>query len=508
MRETAFRTRVHSWGRAYLLATVTCLAVLPGVAWAQCEFDVTLVDPSSGGSSDEAGCAVAASGDIVIVGARGDDDRGSGAGSAHVYTNNGSGWVEGQPLLALDGAADDHFGHSVSVSGGVVVVGSYGHAEAGAAYVFRYDGSIWVEEQKLTPSDGIAGDNFGYAVGVSGDVAVVGAYGVDDSGTSSGAAYMFRFDGSQWIEGQKLTASDGAAYDFFGVATAMSNDVAVIGAYLDDEGDANSGAAYVFRLDGSSWVEEQKLVASDAAADDRMGTSVAVSGNRVIVGAPQDDDQGSNSGSAYVYRWDSSRWVEETKLLLSDGAALDTFGTSVAVFGDLAAVGAHLTDFDGVTDSGSVSVFSFDGSKWVEAERLLAPDGWYGDYFGYSVALSEGVTAVGAVKDDNSGNNSGSAYIFEGQCPSSECESDGECDDGNPCTADVCADGVCVAMSAPDFDGNGSVGLADFEVFQVCLDPARSGDWEALCPCCDLNGDGPIDLNDFSQMQSAFNEVP
>ncbi|UCC31980.1 MAG: hypothetical protein JSU86_06810, partial [Phycisphaerales bacterium] len=473
-------------------------------ARSQCEVDIAQVLPDDGASSDEAGYCVAVDGDLLAVGARGDDDNGSGSGSAYVVRRTDSGWIEEQKLLASDGAPDDQFGSSLAVSGDAVVVGAFGHGDGGAAYVFRFNGSQWAQEQRLLASDGSAGDSFGYSVAVSGNVALIGAYGVDDNGASSGSAYVFRFDGTEWAEEQKLLAADGAAYDFFGVSVALSGGVAVVGAYLDDDQGASSGSAYVFRFNGSRWTEEQKLVAADGAADDRFGGSVSVSGDVIVVGAVQDDDNGPNSGSAYAYGFNGSTWAEEEKLLPADGSANDKFGVSVAVSGDTVLAGAYMHDANEINDSGSAYVFRADGSSWPEVDKLLAPDGWYWDYFGFSVAASDNVLVAGAVQDDNNGNNSGSAYIFETLCAARDCVTASECTDSDPCTADVCSDGLCVHAPAPDFDGSGRVDLIDFELFQSCMTAPTGGASQPACLCSDLNADGPIDLGDFAVFQSAF----
>ncbi len=181
-------------------------------------------------------------------------------------------------------------------------------------------GTTWAqcitqETAKLLASDGAVEDFLGVSVAISGDVAIVGAYGDDDHGTYSGSAYVYRFDGINWVEEQKLLASDGAAGDWFGFSVAISGDAAIVGAMLDEDNGNASGSAYLYRFDGMTWAQEQKLLASDGAAGDRFGWSVAISGDVSIVGAYGDDDNGFFSGSAYVYRFDGVTWVEEQKLL-------------------------------------------------------------------------------------------------------------------------------------------------------------------------------------------------
>ena len=208
------------------------------------------------------------------------------------------------------------------------------------------------ESAKLLASDGAAGDVFGFEVAVSGDTAVVGAFRDDDKGTESGSAYVFVRSGTTWTQQAKLLASDGAAGDEFGFSVAVSGDTAVVGAFRDDDKGTESGSAYVFVRSGTTWTQQAKLLASDGRLFDIFGISIAVSGDTVVVGASFDDDNGSASGSAYVFARSGTTWTQQAKLLASDGAFFDTFGTSVAVSGDTAVVGAFRDDDKG-TDSGS-----------------------------------------------------------------------------------------------------------------------------------------------------------
>jgi FG-GAP repeat len=371
---------------------------------------------SDAAADDFFGSSVAVSGDTVVVGAFGNDDAGTDSGSAYVFVRSGSSWSQQQKLTASDGAAGDRFGGSVAVSGDTVVVGAFRDDDAGdnsgSAYVFVGSGSSWTEEAKLTASDGAAGDGFGDSVAISGDTAVVGARNDDVAGLRSGSAYVFAGSGSSWTEEAKLTASDGAAGDRFGDSVAISGDTAVVGARLDDGAGTDSGSAYVFVRSGTTWSQQKKLTASDAAAEDLFGWSVAVSGNTVVVGAFSDDDRGFGSGSAYVFVRSGSSWSQQQKLTASDGAVGDSFGVSVAVDGDTAVVGAHLDDDAGLR-SGSAYVFVRSGSSWTEEAKLIAIDAAIitGE-FGFSVAVSGDTAVVGSWHDDDVGPRSGSAYVF------------------------------------------------------------------------------------------------
>ncbi len=182
-----------------------------------------------------------------------------------------------------------------------------------------------VEIQKLLASDGHSGSMFGLSLSASGDTAVVGSPLKWGREHSEGAAYVYRWDGSAWAEQQKLVASDAARADHFGLSVSIRGDVILVGAYRNDDNGENSGSAYVFRYDGSRWREEQKLTASDAAERDWFGTTVSIDGDTAVVGSIWGDRRFADTGAAYVFRWNGSRWVEEQKLVASDGADGDQF---------------------------------------------------------------------------------------------------------------------------------------------------------------------------------------
>jgi hypothetical protein len=223
------------------------------------------------------------------------------------------------------------------VMAAVIVCFAFGPPQAEA-------GTAWLERQKLLASDGAAGDSFGSSVSISGDLAIVGAIDDCDKGYDSGSAYIFKRDGTTWVQQQKLLASDGAVGDLFGRSVSISGDLAIVGADGDDDKGSHSGSAYIFRRDGTSWVQQQKLTASDGAAGNWFGWSVSISGDYAIVGAIDDDDKGSASGSAYIFGWDGTAWSQQQKLLASDGAAGDFFGHSVSISGHKIIVGADYDD--------------------------------------------------------------------------------------------------------------------------------------------------------------------
>ncbi|MBN1507421.1 MAG: FG-GAP repeat protein [Sedimentisphaerales bacterium] len=345
---------------------------------------------------DYFGRSVSVSGDHVIVGAPGDDDNGANSGSAYVFKRSGDAWIEQAELFAYDGAAGDEFGYSVSISGDYAVVGApcdrqKGY-EAGATYVFRRTGDVWVRQAKLVAHDGAAGDNFGYSVSISGDSVLVGALGDDDNGVLSGSAYIFgrTEDWAElWIQRAKLLASDGALGDHFGLSVSISGDRAIIGASGHYGKAVLSGSAYAFRRTGDIWVQQAELLASDGAYGDGFGSSVSVNGGYAVIGAAADDDNGSTSGSAYLFKEDGDVWIQQGKLLASDGASGEAFGCSVSISGDYVVVGAFL-DGDQGEESGSAYVFRLSpptyaltmlvhplGAGSVSANPLPGPDGEY-----------------------------------------------------------------------------------------------------------------------------------
>ena len=249
------------------------------------------------------------------------------------------------------------------------------------------------------------------SVAVDGDTAVIGASQDSDNSHNSGSAYVFSRSGTTWTQQAKLTASDGAYADYFGISVAVDGDTAVIGAIADDDNGNNSGSAYVFTRSGATWTQQAKLRASDGAADDQFGVSVAVDGDTAVIGASQDDDNNHNSGSAYVFSRSGTTWTEQAKLTASDGATRDYFGHAVAVNGATAGIGAVYDD-DNDTDSGSAYVFTRSGVTWTRQAKLRASDGAAGDWFGISVAVDGATAVIGASADDDNGTDSGSAYVF------------------------------------------------------------------------------------------------
>ena len=324
-------------------------------------------------------------------------------------------------LTAANPAQGDLFGISVAISGGTVVVGVPNDDDdgfnSGSAYVFTRSGTNWNQQSKLTASDAAAGDQFGFRVAIDGETIVVSAVGDDDAGPSSGSAYVFTRSGTDWTQQAKLTPPSPAAGDGFGISVAIFGQTAVVGAYHDDDDGTDSGSAFVFTRRGTNWNQQSKLTASDAKELELFGRSVAISGQTVVVGAPVElchDLPGG--GSAYVFTRSGTTWTEQAKLKASDTAADDEFGREVAISGGTVVVGALRHD-DPDPDSGSGYVFSRSGTTWTEQAELTASDAAADDQFGFSVAIAGQTVVVGVRSEDpDLGGgpllSAGSAYLF------------------------------------------------------------------------------------------------
>ena len=433
---------------------------------------------SDAAEDDNFACSVSISDNNIVVGANKDDDNGNSSGSAYVFTKPTGDWVdatETAKLTASDASSGDYFGYSVSISDNNIVVGAYLDNNNGSAYVFTKPEGDWVdatETAKLTASDAAEDDVFAYSVSISGNNIVIGALGDDSNGSSSGSAYIYTKPTGAWvdaIETAKLTASDaatgdsfgksvcidgdnivigaygdnngsyfGSAYvytkpagdwidanqtakltapgNYFGYSVSISGDNIVVGAYQDNENGNGSGSAYIFTKSTETWTDVSqtaKLTASDAAEDDLFAYSVSISGDNIITGAYHDDDNGNNTGSAYIFTKPIENWItttETTKLIapIILNNINNIFGSSICVDGNYAIVGAY-GDHE---NKGAAYVLFFDGNNWNTQAKLTASDAIEGLNFGESVSISGNNILVGAHKDNGNGSESGSAYVF------------------------------------------------------------------------------------------------
>ena len=399
------------------LAVVVCVLVLPadGV-WKQ----QAHLFADDAVEYDVFGEAVAISGDTIVVGAIGHKTipAWEDAGSAYVFVRTGGTWSQQARLFADDGATGDHFGGSVAISGDTIVVGApEDNGSAGSAYVFVRTSGVWTQQGYLFADDASAFDQFGTSVGIDGDTIAVGAEDDDTAaGNLAGSAYVFARSGGTWSQQGHLFADNATENDFFGSSVAVWGDSVVVGAPTANAGVlSGSGAAYVFTRSGSTWSQQGYLYADDASGGEWFGTSVAILSNTVVVGEPGDDTflGGPDAGSACVFTRSGSTWSQQGHLFADDARPNDEFGGSVAIDGNNVVVGAHYDDTAAAAHAGSAYVFIRDGGGWVQQDHLFAYDAEVEDYFGRSVAISGQVAVVGADYDDTpDGTRAGSAYVF------------------------------------------------------------------------------------------------
>ncbi len=455
---------------------------------------------SNPGSFDEFGRVIAVSDDTVVVGAElefsnatgvnGDQANNSlqNAGAAYVFVRTGGTWSQQAYLKASNTGALDQFGRAVAISGDTIVVGAWledssavgvngsqadnSALSSGAAYVFVRNGTTWSQQAYLKASNTGANDWFGISVAIAGDGIVVGAYkeasnatGVNgnqlsNSLSGSGAAYVFVRSGTTWTQQAYLKASTSDVDDFFGQSVAISGDTIAVGGTGEDSnatgvnGDENDdslnrvGAAWVFARSGTTWTQQAYLKPSAVQSNfEDFGQSVSVSGDTVVVGAPNedsnatgvdgdDDNNGAvNSGAAYVYVRNGATWSQQAYLKASNTGDGDAFGNAVAVSGNAIVVGAWTEDGgatgvngasdDAAGDAGAAYVFVRNGTTWSQQAYLKASNTGSLDNFGIGVAISGDVVASSAYSEDsnatgvngNGANNdipgSGAAYAFD-----------------------------------------------------------------------------------------------
>ena len=370
----------------------------------------TLV-PEGAGLSDGFGSTVTIEGDLAVIGAPlYDRDTSVDEGIAYVFERDNSGeWILRTKVEANDGASGFQFATSVDIQGNEVIVGAPGaDNQLGAVYVFLRSGNEWVIQNKISPGDGQDGESFGRALAYAGFDLIIGApENSNINGANAGIVYLYSRRLNNWDFESTVLAANKLIQPLFGTAVAISDSTAVVGAE-GKEGD--TGAAFVYELSDSGWTQVAELTASDGAAGDLFGKAVAVSGDIVVVGAPGDDNErGTNAGSAYIYLRGSMGWSEQARLISSDGAAEDQFGSAVAIDGTTAAIGAPLADSPSGQDAGKVYVYDSDGPLWAEQIVISLVDGSQGDGLGTSVALENTTLVMGAPETSA---KTGRVYVY------------------------------------------------------------------------------------------------
>lgn len=322
-------------------------------------------------------------------------------------------------VLAKDGKAEDYFGYSAAIDGNTLLVGAYkadisGVVDAGAAYVFVFGDKGWYQQAKLVAEPFIAEDTLGGNVALKNDIAMLGVMRRDDKGKDSGAVISFERQSNNWKQRQILTAPDANPGDAFGQTISLTENHLIIGAPRNDALGVDSGAAYIFKRVNGAWRYQTKIVASDGAAGDLFGISVAIDGNTILVGADLHDQKADNAGAVYVYVLKDNQWEQEAKLMASDGSNTDIFGVRVAISGNTALISARRDDIEGVgVDAGSAYIFERRDGIWSQKIKLTSPDGKADDRFGRGVALNRRTAIISAMNHDSNGDDAGALYVYK-----------------------------------------------------------------------------------------------
>ncbi len=385
-----------------------------------------VVTPDDPGPEARFGYSVATDGARLLVGSLNNSDIGFHTGCAYVFRRDGAQWVQEAQLFDPAAVFAGRAGTSVALNDEVAVVGAREEAmlpNVGGALVYRRTGQAWAHEVTLhppdiTPSTSVYGYfGFGHAVATDSNRIVVTMPQDDiacpsDPLCNSGSAYVFAYDGSQWLFEQKLIPSDPQRVAHFGRSVAMQGDRIVVGAFQADE---VAGAVYVFERQGGVWMEEAKLLNPNPqeGITGQFGESVSLDGDVIAVGAPGDNHAGSYSGAAHIFRRGSTGWTLEQTLTAEDPAPTHFFGQPVAVHGNRLLTGAHWDNRDGTLfRAGAAYLFEYEGGLWSQQDKLVDPNGANEDFFGWSIALHGGTAVVGAQLVNGVGPDSGAVFVF------------------------------------------------------------------------------------------------
>ncbi len=374
-----------------------------------------------------------------------------------------------------------------TITNGTTVASDDDTTDVGAVYVFKRSGTTWSQEAYLKPVNATSNDFFGTSIAIDGDTIVVGASNDDSAQTTitngtttasnfgnngSGAAYVYKRSGTSWSQEAYLKAPNAGKDDRFGATIAIDGDTIVVGADSEDSvqttitngttapsdnGALSVGAAYVFRRSGTTWSQEAYLKAPNAEGVDTFGTSVAINGDTIVVGAFQEssaqttitngttaasDNGAGAAGAAYVFKRSGTSWSQEAYLKAPNAGITDSFGSAVAIDGDTIVVGATSEDSaqttitngttaasdDGTSDSGAVYVFKRSGTIWSQEAYLKAPNAGDSDNFGGKISINGDVIVVGVASEDSAQttitngtkaafddgtSGSGAAYVFK-----------------------------------------------------------------------------------------------
>ena len=468
-----------------------------------------IYDPNPN-QNDEFGTRVAILGNYAVVGAPASlDSNGVNAGTAYIYRFDGISWNFMQQLEGTNGQSWDKFGGSVSIGGDTIItIGAYaddvGATNAGSVYVYRHDyvSDSFLLEQNIISNDQGISDYFGRSVSNIHNYIVVGADADDEAGLDAGAAYIFEFDGTSWNQIEKLLPANVTDHDRFGSSVGISGTTAIVGSMQNDNANGtDAGTAYIFSTsNGTTWpLEAQLFAVTHGSANDNFGVSVAIKYNTVIVGANEDTTNGTLAGIAYIFDRipGTASWSETVVLSPSDGNGWDQFGLCVSIEANQAVVGSQYEGGNGYqTGAGYVYSYDYISSTWSEQAKLIASEADNSDRLGFSVAISGPNVLAGAINDNDMGTKAGSAYFFNVDIS----DMDG---DGVPDSLDNCPNHYNPGQEDCDNDGVGDVCEIASGTQLDCNNNELPDDCEFMIDCngnlipdeCDIASGYSLDCN-------------
>lgn len=417
---------------------------------------ITLSEPSA---VDYFGKSIDMDSKWAIIGAPGDDDVNTNSGAAYVYEYVNGEWIQFQKLKASDASISAEFGATVAIDNELIAIAAlkFGGSESSKVYIFRFDGSQWVEEQIVYAVLNGNPDWFGQAIDINGDIIAVGRPIINQS---SGDIYIYKYDGAIWQQQAILVPNNLPIYSRLGSSLSLSeNNILVAGAYQSSFNGSNYvGSVYAYQLNGNSWDFIERVVPSDYAASDRFGDEVSLRNGRLIASSTGDDDNGSYSGSVYVFEFDGTSFLEKQKLLASNGFTDDFFGSKLSQNENFILITSSGADNAGL-DQGAVYVFAHNGTSWNEREILVPDDIEDNDRFGNSIGIFDSSKILIGSYDDDTGTNSGSVYYYDFPNFSGDDDFDGICND-----IDNCIQSYNPSQLDSDQDGFGDACCTDFAV--------------------------------------------
>lgn len=364
--------------------------------------------PSDGGNNDKFGTSVAIDGEYAVIGA-------SGENAVYVYHKVDSLWIEEAKITVANILPNANFGISVEICGDYIVAGAYldriNNAYTGAAYIFQRNGMNWVQHSKLVASDGNDSDYFGFDVAIDSNYVVIGAPNDDNSSANEGSVYLFKRYGTNWVEEQKFVVQSAPTGGNIGYSVSINGNNIVAGAPNSIFQSQYTGLTYFWNQSetDSTWSNAQYVVPNFYNNGERFGFSVSIVGDIATIGSNTGNP--NSGGVAYVFRKQGSFWIEEARLLPSDVHAGNNFGRAVCISSNGKICIGSPGDNGNGTSSGAVYVFKESNNSWVQESKLIASDGDIDDVFGTSVYIEGNYIVVGAKGDGSNGSNSGSAYI-------------------------------------------------------------------------------------------------